>query len=208
MKKFLKISVFLTLIALVFTLLASTVSASDNATIDTGEGETYEYEEDLDFNSVFETVYNTLLENSDKIFSVLAFIASAVIAFLYKKSLMPTVKNSIGTVASALSKFSEESASKIGNASDLISGVNKRLLETENLLSSLSENLKSLEEQLKDKKEDTCRLESIKKVIGAEVDMLYEIFMTSSLPQYKKEEVGERISKMKKELSSEVSENA
>jgi hypothetical protein len=34
----------------------------------------------------------------------------------------------------------------------------------------------------------------------AEIDMLYEIFINSSLPQYSKDTVSERIVKMKKSL--------
>ena len=206
MKKLFKISALSILIILVFSLLITSVSASDLTLSENNVDAEYNGEEDFD--NIFEEIYNTLLENSDKIFSVLAFIASAIIAFLYKKNLMPTVKNSIGSITSALSNFSEESSKKIANASELINGVNKRLLETESLLSNLTDNLQELEAALRDKSADTSRLEAINKVITAEVDMLYEIFMTSSLPQYKKEEVGERIASMKKELASEVTKNA
>ena len=37
----------------------------------------------------------------------------------------------------------------------------------------------------------------------AQVDMLYEIFMSSSLPQYQKDSVGEKISSMRKSLSED-----
>ena len=234
MKKLTKIFTLCAAFLLVFSLFAFTVSASDivsestyvkaESTAPEGEDtptaeseeitppkeeaqEDRENNDDGETENVFAAVYNTLIENSDKIFSTLAFIASLIIAFLYKKNFMPTVKNSIGSITAALSEFSTESGKKIGNASALIDAVNSRLLETENMLSHLSDNLSGLEEALKDKTKDTSRLESIKKVISAEVDMLYEIFMTSSLPQYKKEEVGEKISAMKKELSCEVCEN-
>ena len=34
-------------------------------------------------------------------------------------------------------------------------------------------------------------------VVDTQIDMLYDIFMSSALPQYQKDAVGERIAKMK-----------
>jgi hypothetical protein len=50
--------------------------------------------------------------------------------------------------------------------------------------------------------EDGRRLdEQIKTVLTAEIDMLYEVFMSAALPQYEKDRIGEKISLMKKTLS-------
>ena len=43
----------------------------------------------------------------------------------------------------------------------------------------------------------------LRRLLGVQIDLLHDIFMSSSLPEYKKEEVGERIRSMKKELSSD-----
>jgi hypothetical protein len=45
----------------------------------------------------------------------------------------------------------------------------------------------------------------MKTIMSAQVDMLYNIFMSSSLPQYSKDAVGERISEMKAALAEPVS---
>ena len=37
----------------------------------------------------------------------------------------------------------------------------------------------------------------MKALMSAQIDMLYDIFMTSSLPQYQKDAVNKRISEMK-----------
>ena len=41
---------------------------------------------------------------------------------------------------------------------------------------------------------------AMKTVMSAQTDMLYAVFMASGLPQYQKEEIGERIAEMRKEL--------
>ena len=37
-------------------------------------------------------------------------------------------------------------------------------------------------------------------MVKAQIDMLYDVFMSSALPQYQKDAVGERIAKMKEAL--------
>ena len=46
----------------------------------------------------------------------------------------------------------------------------------------------------------TKNYEKIKFVLESQIDMLYTIFISSSLPQYQKEEVGAKINQMKEEL--------
>lgn len=207
MKRLLKISCVALLFILAFTVIGTTVFANETEALIPADGEMGiidegQNAEDNVSDNVFETVYNKLMENADKIFSVLAFISSLVIALLYKKSFMPSVKSSMQGLAGVLKNYSEESRKEINGAGILIEAVNNRLLETERALTSLSDNLRSIEVDLDDKKGDTERLETIKKVISAEIDMLYDVFMSSSLPEYKKDEVGERVRNMKKELSS------
>ena len=50
---------------------------------------------------------------------------------------------------------------------------------------------------LEDERDERKKLTA---VLSAEVDMLYEIFMSAALPQYLKDSVGERIAKMKAEI--------
>ena len=40
-------------------------------------------------------------------------------------------------------------------------------------------------------------------ILEGELDMLYDIFMTSSLPEYEKARVGERMRKLKEVLNSD-----
>ena len=51
--------------------------------------------------------------------------------------------------------------------------------------------------------EEVCRQrESLRLILEGQIDMLYAIFMTSALPQYQKDEIGERISRMREELKN------
>ena len=39
-------------------------------------------------------------------------------------------------------------------------------------------------------------------ILEGELDMLYDIFMSSALPEYEKQRVGERVAKLKGDLST------
>ena len=39
-------------------------------------------------------------------------------------------------------------------------------------------------------------------ILAGQIDMLYSIFMSSGLPQYQKDEIGEKIKEMREELKS------
>ena len=84
-----------------------------------------------------------------------------------------------------------------------------RITETEKLMLSITERLLSLEKELCDAKRDRAKLSDIQTVISTQVDMLYEIFISSSIPLYQKEAVGEKICAMKRALAekSEDGEN-
>ena len=47
----------------------------------------------------------------------------------------------------------------------------------------------------------TENTEELSVIVGTQIDMLYDIFMTSALPQYQKDAVGERVAKMKEALA-------
>ena len=157
-------------------------------------------ETDENYTSVFDTVYSILLENSDKIFSLLSFAASLVIAFLYKKNLMPTIKGTVSGLSSAVARLREDNIKETREALDGVNRVNERLFETEQTLSALTDELIRIEKELDTKKRDDADRLAIREVMTSEVDMLYEIFMHSSIPQYEKDKVGERISEMKARL--------
>ena len=67
------------------------------------------------------------------------------------------------------------------------------LEELSGRVSTLCDNL-SAKEKLED-----CT-EKVRIVILSQIDLLYDVFMSSALPQYQKELIGERVVKMKKEM--------
>lgn len=150
--------------------------------------------------NIFETVYTEALKHSDKILSALAFSASLILAVVYKKGLLPLIKGALSALTSSVDSLKEETESASLAAKRSIEDSSARLESSQMLLKSLTERLEAIEKELSANDEESMRRD-IKRVMSAQVDMLYEIFMSSSLPAYQKESVGEKISEMKKSLT-------
>ena len=69
-------------------------------------------------------------------------------------------------------------------------------------IDELSKNLDVIAERVKESEEERLAVNRLKTAMLTEVEMLYDIFMHSSLPQYSKDNVGEKISAMKKALGT------
>ena len=185
---------FLILITLIFTLtsLFATVASAEG-----GEALTPTVEE-----SFFDGVYDFLSDNADKIFSALAFVSSITLALLYRRGLLPLLRGGLTSLAGTVKTLKEETEKAEVSSRDLIMSAASKLEYTENIISDLSEKLSKIEEELSVAGEAEKRADDLRVLIGTQVDLLHDVFMASSLPYYRKEEVGERVAEMKKLLYS------
>lgn len=181
----------ITVLILTLTMIfALAVSASATGGIET------------DRSNVFEEIYDTAISHSDTILSALAFIGSLVLAIAYRKGMLPLLRGGIGKIGEEIGRlkssaeaFYEGNEKKLGRAYESIE-------RAEGLFSSLSDRLAVLEEELAAQSADRAHYSEMRIVMGAQIDMLYEIFMASSLPAYQKESVGEKICEMKRALAA------
>lgn len=188
MKKFLTI---LLILSVILSLVVITASASE-AVADEGRS-----------TSVFDAFYNFFLHNADKIFAILAFVSSLLLALAYKKGLIPLLKSALGSMKTSVGAIKDEIAKESEDSAKLLHGAAEKLGRAELLFESLSERLLEIDEKLSKSVESGDRILDIEAVLSVETELLYEIFMSSSLPLYQKESVGEKISEMKKLLRNE-----
>lgn len=146
--------------------------------------------------NLFDQAYKLCKANADKIFSILAFVGTIVISIGYKSGLLPLLRE-------ALSKLKGS-----------IDGVKADGVATDKALKKLSEDLKGASEVINQNASDLQSVqhrlqeidmlskdwEAMQTVLLGQIDMLYAIFMSSALPQYQKDEVGQRIGKMREVL--------
>lgn len=157
--------------------------------------------------NVFEIAFEWLTAHSSEILSALTFVGSVTIAFTYKKGLLPRLSGALTKIGGSVSALTEETEKSLGTLGAEFDFVKERAEETEKLCMLLSDRLASLSDKLDSVGESKSENDKFKVIMSSQVDMLYEIFMQSSLPQYAKDSVGEKIAAMKAAISGGESDN-
>ena len=193
MKKRKSIFKFLLCIAISLSVISSVaIFASASETEEpTAETEIEEAEE-----NVFTELYRTVCENSADILSLLSFAASVTVALFYKYALSPLIKGGLEKITSGVKDISGERQKEYLALSEAQANLAEREEKIEKRLEEISESVLAMHDPEKPKLESTLIT-----VMGAQVNMLYEIFQSSALPVYQKEAVGKMINEMRSELS-------
>lgn len=203
-RKFIKrLLTALACVVLLFSLSLTAVSAED-AEADTPKAEESESlqtenEENgtLGTPNVFEAAFTALEGFSSEILCALSFIGSMIIAFAYRKGLLPTVKNGIGAIGNAIGSMKESTESYAKQGEELLALMTDRLDRAERTLEAFEKAVAEIAEKSEDGEHAAHDRAEMKALMSAQIDMLYDIFMTSSLPQYQKDAVSERVREMK-----------
>ena len=180
---------------------------------DTGEDESVspevEYEPDTESTaeetpkSGFDKAYDSIMENADKIFALFAFLASIVVGFAYKKGLLPLVKNALSAIASGVASIKEASAKAGEESAAALDSARDKLAHAEEAVKLVADRMEALEAELERANEGARKNCELRIILSSQIDLLYEIFMSSSLPTYQKDLIGERVADMKRELEKE-----
>lgn len=154
-------------------------------------------------------VYSVLMEHSAEILSALTLVGSVIIAFTYKKGLLPIlsaaltrISGGVSGISESVSAITDSQTEERGEMREAMSGVMGTLKELHAVTDTLASGIGSLEKRLAALEGDGRDKERLTAVMTAEVDMLYEIFMQSSLPQYSKDAVSEKIKAMRESLAA------
>ena len=171
---------------------------------ETSTGGEQEVTEDSDSKSTVKEAYDLIMENADKIFALLACISSLIIGFAYKKGLLPLVKNALSSLARGVSALKEETKRVSEGSTEALLDASEKLEKAENVIAEVSSRLERLEVELSESKSEALKDGELRVILTSQVDMLYEIFMSSSLPSYQKDAIGEKVAEMKRALSKEA----
>lgn len=151
--------------------------------------------------TVFDKIYSEVSAYAGEILCAMAFIGSVILAFAYKKGLLPLVKASLVSIGNAVGKMKDS----VSRSTEMGEKFNKNLVggleNATTVLNSLAQKVDALEytltEKLSHEGDHTREKEALGLILSAQIDMLYDVFMCSALPQYQKDAIGERIATMK-----------
>ncbi len=195
MKKILIFTIVLTLIFSMFSISALALDEQAQNEIALPEGEAYTAEESEEEN-IFKSIFNAFEENSDKLFSSLSFICSIIIIFAYKKGFLPLFKKGLSAIGSTVKAVEAESQKQTTSAEALSEFLSSKMAECENILEKITETIGTLEVRLLKAETESQDRNAIFNAITKEEELLYEIFMSSALPEYEKERVAKKLSDM------------
>ncbi len=208
MKKATKILIAAIAVISLLLVCSTTVLAYDEGTVTAEEAADTnaisKSEEDGSEKTFFEELFRAFEDSASEILSALAFVGSLIIMLAYKKGLLPIVNDGLKAIKSGIKAINERSESFNEHAIAVCEGIDERLKRAENLAAAVLGSAESVESQLCEIKGANAENEKLKAVLNAQIDMLYEIFMSAALPQYLKDSVGERIGKMRAELGKEA----
>lgn len=206
-----KIILLFALISAVFTVLSVTAFAEDSAEANEdfrlGKGDAIIYEsetekkDEVDEASIFDEIYLRLTENADKIFAALAFVGTMIVSFAYKKGLLPLLANALNYLKGSVESIKESGTALAKSTDDRFVSLCENMQSVLDESTSMTSSIERINERLDDVDSISKKYDSMQLVITSQVDMLYAIFMSSALPQYQKEEVGNKINRMKEELA-------
>ena len=161
--------------------------------------------------NVFDKMYADVSEYATEILCAMTFAGSLILAFTYKKGLLPIVKGSLLSIGNAVSKVKDSVGESAEKGVKLGESIEKGLENTKTVLDGLVKKISeldtALEERLSDESERAHEAEVLRLVLLSQIEMLRDIFMSAALPQYQKDAVGERIAKMKGALEENGERN-
>ena len=158
--------------------------------------------EDVNF---FGKVYDDLSAYAGEILCALTFVGSLTLALAYKKGLLPLIEKSLLTIGSAITKIKDNAKENEDKCTAINKSIDERLTGATEIIRNLSSKVEMLNDRLCESIEDESEARREKRqlrlVVDAQIDMLYDVFMSSALPQYQKDAIGEKIAKMKEALA-------
>lgn len=149
----------------------------------------------------FTVAYEELSAYASEILCGLTLAASLILAFAYKKGLLPLVQSALVSIGNAVTKIGDSAKKSEEQTALLEENIGSSIKNAKDMIGALTEKISSLDNAVNERlvMDEKARgeYEKLRFIIEGQIDMLYDIFMSSALPQYQKDAVGERIGKMK-----------
>ena len=175
---------------------APTVEETEESILPTADGQAQTQK------NPFTALYELASAHTSEIFSALAAVLSCVIAFAYRRGLLPLVKQGIGTLASTVGGI--DKATEAAREQMLAEAQTNRSLteQMEKSIAQLSQKMSEILARFDALENDKTVDELLLSTLRTEVELLGEIFLSSSLPEYRKEIVGGTIARLKEQLTT------
>lgn len=194
-----KILTFLAVLCLSFAIFSVTAFANESEAI-SQESDASESTYETARESIFDEIYGAVMANADKILSAMAFCGTLIVGFAYKRGLLPLLGKAMNAISKSVDGIKEDGIRSAQSTEERLTDIDASIKEIRESSAVTEASISDIEEHISRYDEAMAQYSAMKTVMSAQTDMLYAVFMSSALPQYQKEEIGERIAEMRKEL--------
>ena len=149
--------------------------------------------------NVFESVYNAIIGYSGEIFSALAFGASLILMLLFKKGLIPLIKKLGSGFCSSLNLAKEEGEKLYGEIREVKEYTTEHIAKINDSTQGVRAELEAIRELI-DPSFERAERKKLREALMVEIELLTSILLSSTLPAYQKEEIGNRVCALKRSL--------
>ena len=149
-----------------------------------------------------DALYTWFSENAGNVLSLFSLITTLFLAVTYKRGLLPKFSTALTRVSDGVKEMKATSENASEGFLKVLEGLKGVCERIEMNYAALEERINELTEGLESVEDAKRERERMKIIMLAEIEMLYDIFTSSSLPQYAKEEVGIKIADMRAALGA------
>lgn len=149
----------------------------------------------------FESFYETILSYSGEIFCLVTLIVSLFLTYAFKRGLVPLLKSAVGAIGGAVGTLKEKADTETEKIELLSAETEANMQALEKGLTKVTDTLSGIALKLAQLESDKDSRERASLVLLSQTEMLYDLIMTSALPAYQKEAIGEKMLKMKEKIN-------
>ena len=153
-----------------------------------------------DEKSFVDMLYRAYEENKSELFSVASALVSLVLVFVYQKGLLPTVKGGLSLIegqVKALRELSQNAGEQNQKDGEQTRALAQKMAENAEKMQDALQSIALRSENEATRQETLQRLEEC---VLWQAELLGEVFLHSSLPEYKKERVAHVLERVKETL--------
>ena len=136
-----------------------------------------------------------------EIISAVTLIASLILAHAYKSGLTPMITNALSNLGKLLAGMRDSVSENEKASKEITEALEARLAAAEETVERLTAGIEAVSKTMKAEEDSTAEKKRLGEILTAQIDMMYELFISSALPEYQKEAVAERIKEMKEAIA-------
>lgn len=157
--------------------------------------------------SPFALLYRDITENLDTVFGAFAALGTVLVAFSYKRGMLPLLRGGVGVLSDKVKEIGKQSEKMEKESSENAQFVKNQLQMMMDSFRECADSVQEFGNALKELREKSDEMDVLRSLLAEEVNLLYDIFSSSSLPQYQKEIVARRVEEMRATLGGVAHES-